>query len=184
LIAVLIQIDKLKRLPRQIVINEQATDFPVLRELVERGDVVFSEAIAGTLEATWAGDVIEVAGVLATRVTSPCRRCLMPVANQLEIQVMLCYAGKDAGEEAPVVEELELQSEELGLIPFPGPEIDLRADLDQEIIMALPQQPLCQESCQGLCPVCGCNLNQSRCDCEPPVFHAGLAALKNFKTKQ
>jgi hypothetical protein len=29
--------------------------------------------------------------------------------------------------------------------------------------------------------VCGGNLNQERCDCNPPVFHGGLAALKNFK---
>jgi len=181
---VLIQIDKLKRRPRQINLNEQATDFPVLRELIEQGTVAFNEAISGTLEVTWAGDVIEVAGLLTTQVTSPCSRCLMPVVGQLEIQVILCYAGKEDSEEAAPGEDIEIQSEELGLIPFSGPEIDLRPDLDQEIIMALPQQPLCQETCKGLCPLCGCNLNQVSCDCEPPVFHAGLGALKNFKVKQ
>ena len=180
----LIQIDKLKRRPRQIVVDEQATDFPILRQLVEDGNVAFNDVIHGTLEATWAGDIIEVAGVLSTRVTSPCSRCLMPVFTQLEIQTMLCYAGKEDTEEIPAVEEIELQTEELGLIPFSGPEIDIRSDLEQEIIMALPQQPLCQETCQGLCPVCGCNLNQNRCHCEPPVFHAGLAALKSFKVKK
>ncbi len=180
----LIQIDKLKRQPRQIIVDEQATDFPVLRELIAQGTVAFDEMVNGTLEAVWAGDIIEVAGQLSTHVTSPCSRCLMPVTSPLEIQVMLCYAGKDDSEEVSDVEEIEIQGEELGLIPFSGPEIDLRPDLDQEIIMALPQQPLCRVSCQGLCPVCGCNLNQSRCDCEPPVFHAGLAALKNFKAKQ
>jgi len=181
---VLIQIDKLKRRPRQIVLNEQAADFPILRQLIEDGNLAFNDVIHGTLQATWAGDIIEVAGSLTTRVTCPCSRCLMPVVAQLEIQAMLCYAGKEDTEELPVDEEVELQSEDLGLIPFSGPEIDLRPDLEQEIIMALPQQPLCQETCQGLCPVCGCNLNQNSCDCEPPVFHAGLAALKSFKVKQ
>ncbi len=179
----LIQIDKLKRRPRQINVAEQATSFPALRDLVGQGTVTFNEPINGTLEATWAGDVIKVAGLLTTSATSPCSRCLVPVFEQLEVQVTLCYSSRDDGEDAPVVEELEIEHDELGLIPFTGSEIDLRPDLDQEIIMALPQQPLCQESCQGLCPVRGCNLNQGRCDCEPPVFHAGLATLKSFKVK-
>ena len=179
----LIQIDKLKRRPRQIVIDEQATDFPILRGLVECEAIIFNDAIQGTCEATWAGDVIVVTGQLATTVTSPCCRCLAPVISQVHIPVNLSYAGK-GDEDAPVVEDLEIQSEEIGLIPFSGPEIDLRPDLEQEIIMALPQQLLCREACQGLCPVCGCNLNQDSCDCEPPVFHAGLAALKSFKIKR
>jgi len=180
---VLIQIDKLKRRPRQIVIDEQSTDFPVLHELVQQGTVVFNDKIHGVLKAAWAGDVIEVTGHLTTRVTSPCGRCLMPVIDPLNIPVTLCYAGLGDDGELDVKEEVELESQELGLILFSGPELDLRPDLEQEIIMALPQQPLCKESCMGLCPVCGCNLNQENCNCSPPVFHAGLAALKHFKVK-
>ncbi len=179
----LIQIDKLKRRPRQINIAELATNFPALRDLVEQGTVAFNKPINGTLEAIWAGDVIEVSGLLTTVVTSPCSRCLIPVLDQLEVQVTLCYSSREDDDEVPVVEELEIEQSELGLIPLSGSEIDLRPDLAQEIVMALSQQPLCQESCQGLCPVRGCNLNQDRCDCEPPVFHAGLAALKSFKVK-
>jgi uncharacterized protein len=178
---VLIQIDKLKRSSRQIAIEEQATDFPLLTELVEQGTVAFNETISGSLTAVRAGDVIEVAGRLKTTVTSPCSRCLVPVTDQLELSVVLCYADDDDDKEVGVPEELEIQTEDLGLIPYSGDEIDFRPDLEQEIIMAIPQQPLCQETCQGLCPVCGRNLNQGSCDCVPPVFHAGLAALKNFK---
>ena len=178
----LIQIDKLKRQPRQIRIDEPAADFPVIKELTEQGDLVFNDKIVGHCEAFWAGDVIEVTGHLTTKVTSPCSRCLAPIVSSLEIPVSLSYSGRD--DEAHVVEELELQSEELGLIPLSGPEIDLRPDLEQEVIMALPQHALCQETCLGLCPVCGCNLNRETCACEPPVFHAGLAALKSFKVKQ
>ena len=179
----LIQIDKLKRRPRQIIIEERATDFQVLRELVDQDTVAFNELIHGSLEAAWAGDVIEVNGRLSTSVTLPCSRCLVPVTEPLDIPVLLCYAGLDADGEPSAIEEIELKREELGLISFVGPEIDLRPDLEQEIIMALPQRPLCKETCQGLCPVCGCNLNQGRCGCDIPIFHSGLAALKNFKAK-
>jgi len=178
---VLIQIDKLKRRPRQIVIDEQVNDFPVLRDLTAQNTVIFNDSIRGSLEATWAGDIIEVKGHLVTTVTMPCSRCLIPVAESLDIPVLLCYAESDAEGGGPAVAEVELRREELGLVHFTGPEIDMRPDLEQEIIMALPQRPLCHETCQGLCPVCGCNLNQDRCDCDLPVFHAGLAALKKFK---
>jgi len=179
---VLIQIDKLKRRPRRIEIDEQASGFTFLCELIDRGTVVFKDTIHGTLTATWAGEIIEVAGNLLTTVTSSCGRCLKPVINHLEIQALFCYSDL-ANDEANVVEDLEIQREELGLISYSGMEIDLRPDIEQEIIMALPQQPLCGDSCKGLCPVCGVNLNQRQCTCEPPVFHAGLAALKNFRVE-
>ncbi len=180
----LIKIDKLKRRSRQIIVDVQATDSPALQDLTATGVVAFNEAIVGTLEATRAEQGIEVSGLLTTTITSACSRCLLPVIGPLEIPVALCYADRDSIEETPLVEEIEIQSEDLGLIPFTGTEIDLQPDLAQEIIMALPQQPLCQKTCLGLCPVCGSNLNLNRCDCEPPIFHDGLATLKKFKVKQ
>ena len=177
----LIQIDKLKRRPRQINIDEQAADFPVLQDIVDSGSHFFNDRIRGALQATWAGEVIEVEGRLNTTVTSPCCRCLAPVTERLDIPVQLCYAALNDQGELAVPEDIELTHDELGLITFSGPEIDLRPDLEQEVIMALPQQAVCQETCRGLCPECGCNLNQEQCQCAPPVFHAGLAALKNFK---
>ncbi len=177
----LIQIDKLKRQPRQIVVDEKVAAFEALGEITEEGTVVFNETIHGALQAARTGDIIEVTGHLITSVTSPCGRCLSPVVSPLDVPVKLCYVNVEVGKEVPDVEEVELKSEELGLIPFTLPEIDLRPDLAQEIIMSLPLQPLCKETCKGLCPVCGNNFNQDSCDCEQPIFHAGLAVLKNIK---
>lgn len=176
----LIQTDKLKRRPRQIDIEEPARGFVVLHELIEQGVVAFNAPIRGSLTAVWAGQIIEVTGQLTTSVTIPCGRCLTPVSSDLRIDVQLCYRGRH-GEEEPLPDEQEVKTEELGLIAFSGTDIDLRPDIDQEIIMALPPQVVCGSDCQGLCPVCGSNRNLEPCTCEPPVFHAGLAALKNFK---
>jgi len=179
---VLLQIDKLKRRPRRIEIDAPAADFPVLRELIELGTVAFEEPIHGTLTATWAGNIIEVSGNLETRVTSSCARCLKPITSHLDIEPLLCYSEL-TGDEEIVADEVELEGDELGLIRFSGTEIDLQPDIEQEVVMALPQQLLCQERCKGLCPLCGIDLNHGQCRCEPPVFHAGLAALKNFRVE-
>jgi uncharacterized protein len=177
---VLIQIDELKGRARQIEIDEQASAFEVLHELIDQGALEFTAPVRGTLSAAWAGNIIEVTGQLETTVVLPCGRCLMPVTSHLEIDILICYSAL-ADDDAAVAEESEIRSEELGLITFTGTEIDLRPDIEQEIIMALPQQLVCAEDCRGLCPNCGIDLNQGQCQCERPVFHAGLEALKNFR---
>jgi uncharacterized protein len=177
---VLIQIDKLKRRPRQIDVAEEATGFPVLSELVAAESVTFNEPIRGSLEAIWVGDFIKVTGKMMTQVSTPCCRCLAPVSTRLEVPVLLTYSNHEEGETLSD-DDLELQADDLGLITFSGDELDLQPDVEQEIVMALPQHPLCKDSCLGLCHSCGCNLNQSRCNCAAPILHPGLAALKNFK---
>ncbi len=177
----LIQVDKLKRRPRRIDIDAPAEDFKVLQELIDQDTVNFTSAIIGHLVASWAGDIIEVSGHLSTHVSLPCGRCLRPVSRSLDCEILLCYSDSERHDQLPSEDDVELQEDELGIITYSGTEIDLRSDIEQEIVMALPRKLLCDEGCQGLCPQCGTNRNEGDCDCEPPVFHAGLAALKEFK---
>ncbi len=48
-------------------------------------------------------------------------------------------------------------------------QIDLLPALREHLILATPQQPLCQEGCAGLCQACGANLNEGACGCCSPV---------------
>ena len=45
--------------------------------------------------------------------------------------------------------------------------IDLDPDIREEIILDYPLKPLCKADCLGLCPKCGKNLNEIKCDCAP-----------------
>lgn len=129
-----------------------------------------------------AGDIIEVFGRISTSLSMTCSRCLTKVPCDLNIDIQLCYS-ETKEELLDQHGELELQKDQMGLISYSGKEIDMRPDIEQEIIMALPQHVLCQDDCRGLCPVCGTDLNSSKCNCEPPAFHEGLAALKGFKVE-
>ena len=180
-----IRLDKLKARPQQVAIDEPVAAFPVLSEVAEREGFEFVEPITGSCLATWVGDVVEVTGHLQSRVKTPCGRCLEEVEQELQVDVLLCYVPegrKDRGDSA--MNEVELDEDDLGLIIVHGDEIELRTDLDQELVMALPGQVLCDEGCDGLCPVCGVNRNDSVCRCEVPQFHSNLAALKNFKAEK
>ncbi|NMA46374.1 MAG: DUF177 domain-containing protein [Lentisphaerae bacterium] len=46
-----------------------------------------------------------------------------------------------------------------------GQVLDLTTDIREDILIAFPQSYHCSESCQGLCPSCGQNLNQGPCRC-------------------
>jgi uncharacterized protein len=175
-----IRIETLKNRPCKLKVEKPLEAFPVLHELAGQGELAVHGTIRAELVAMQVNDLVEVEGSLSCTVVLSCSRCLQPVAQQFEIPVALTFTRVPAGttEEG---DELELSEDTIGLIPFEGETIDLRVSLEQELLMALPQHPLCAADCAGLCPVCGADLNRQRCACIPPVFHGGLAALKGFK---
>jgi uncharacterized protein len=83
--------------------------------------------------------------------------------------------------EAPSEEETELGSEEMELNFFEGGEIHLSEIACEQIFLEIPYQPLCQEGCKGLCPVCGKNLNFSVCECVKEELTSSFSALKKLK---
>ena len=44
-----------------------------------------------------------------------------------------------------------------------------KLDMDElaltDCLLQLPSKMLCKEDCKGLCPVCGTDLNENKCDC-------------------
>lgn len=59
-------------------------------------------------------------------------------------------------------------------------EIDLSGDIRETVLMEVPYKAVCTEKCQGLCPQCGRNRNQSECRCAVPVADVRLEKLKQF----
>ena len=43
--------------------------------------------------------------------------------------------------------------------------IDMNETAISDLLLMLPTKILCQEDCKGLCFICGCDLNESACDC-------------------
>jgi len=47
--------------------------------------------------------------------------------------------------------------------------INLTPDVREDILLALPMVAVCSDTCQGLCRVCGANLNHEKCKCKRPA---------------
>jgi uncharacterized protein len=131
------------------------------------------------LEATVAKDKakVRIVGHASTTLEFACSRCLdgfeMPVDARFDLLYLPAVESHDA-------EEIEVREEDINTAFYKEGVIDLAELLHEQLYLMLPMKPLCRESCQGLCPVCGINRNVTTCSCETrwedPRF-AGLKAL-------
>ena len=51
----------------------------------------------------------------------------------------------------------------------------------EQIILMMPLKPLCDETCKGLCPRCGANLNREACTCSTDTVNSPFAVLAKLK---
>ena len=122
-------------------------------------------------------------GVLAsaspeTSLELECRRCLEPFSGPVQLEIEEEFHPSvdigtgarlpvaDAEEDATVIDEHHV--------------LDLTEVVRQAIFLALPMSPLCQQDCAGLCPLCGQNLNEGRCQCATDAVDPRLEVLKQL----
>lgn len=58
--------------------------------------------------------------------------------------------------------------------------VDLSGPATDEMALAMPAAPLCRQSCKGLCPICGTDLNSEPCDGHGDDSESPFAALKDL----
>ena len=59
--------------------------------------------------------------------------------------------------------------------------LELGDVLTEQLQLQVPFQPLCKETCQGICTQCGADLNAGRCACAKIAKQTPFAVLKNLK---
>jgi len=177
-----IRTDQIKEDGLTLEFEEKADVFPVLAEIITRGECQFVAPIKTALRAIRIGDMIEVTGRIDTQIRLPCGRCLEEYEIPLKSRVDLTYVQRipDAPEDEPL-EEIELKAADMGLTHFQGENIDLRDGIQEQVILAIPIKALCRENCKGLCASCGHDLNEGDCGCGRQPTNDKFAVLKNLK---
>jgi uncharacterized protein len=59
--------------------------------------------------------------------------------------------------------------------------LDLTEAVRQYILMGIPIKALCKKDCSGLCPTCGKNLNEGKCDCPEDDTDSRWSKLAELK---
>lgn len=160
-------------------------------------DERFEGPLTINLELVQQEGPITVTGTLEGTAIRQCVRCLTDYSDPLLVSLYAEFVrqpdetvkpaavqGRKGSKRAlqPVepVEELEEEDE---LYLYQGDRLDLVPMVREQVILAAPMQPLCGEDCLGLCPQCGQNLNERRCDCPPAPEPSPFRVLRGRQSK-
>jgi uncharacterized protein len=176
-----VHVDQIKDKGLLLEFEEKPELFPVLADMIMKNECEFLTPIKARLRAIRIGDIVEVEGTVETSVRLSCGRCLKKFETILESSFTLTYTSAlpdiADGSEEP---EIELSARDIGLIYFPGEEIDFQEAIQEQVVLAFPLRPLCRETCKGLCPKCGADLNKGDCGCNQTSLNSKFAVLKNL----
>lgn len=90
----------------------------------------------------------------------PCARCLKPAKSPCDYDYH---------------ESVDVSPDE--------PEFDLIPCVEECLFINEPFRVLCKLDCKGLCPHCGCDLNETQCDCEEKFKEADVIDPRMAKLK-
>ena len=127
------------------------------------------------------GDAFAVSGRAKTTIGLECSRCVEPFTVPVDAAFDLRYVPQteNAGDG-----EREIAEDDLATAFYREGLLDVVDLLREQFQLALPMKPLCVESCRGLCPQCGANLNRTTCGCTPAWEDPRLASLKGLLIRQ
>jgi uncharacterized protein len=158
----------------------------------ERDGKWFRENLPGTTPADFEPDRIDInctarrmkvnvfiEGTVATAVDMSCCRCLEMIRLPIRSSFQYTFTPPPPRSQ----DEVELNAADFDFAYYEGDIIDLDMVIFEQIMLQIPIKPLCAESCRGLCPHCGVNLNTTRCDCRGEILDERLAVLTQFKTQ-
>lgn len=167
-------------------ISEEGLNFEVLEPKehfdIDSSDCVLTEdvKVQGQLEKN--GKEILCKGSLKTGLSVTCTRCLSDFNFEVKSPLRVHFIPRV--ENNNLAHEIELTELDVEQEFYEEGQIDLSSPVRDLILLSLPQIVLCQQDCAGLCPDCGTNLNQNKCDCKiDGSFDPRLAVLQQLKDK-
>jgi len=124
------------------------------------------------------GNEVELQGKLRTKAAISCGRCLKLVELAIDVDFAERFTPAVSWKNE---EQHELSRDDLNLAAFDGQGIELDDLVREEIVLALPAQVLCDETCKGLCSQCGADLNANPCDCGTTRIDSRWEKLKTLQ---
>ncbi len=130
------------------------------------------------------GDLVRVRGEAHASLSVPCDRCLESFLY--EVCGSFSFLVQRMPQGVPVPEDSETESEEdenLYFVEHDANTFDIGKYVHDAILLALPLKLLCREDCQGLCVLCGSNLNEGECGCRSADTDSRWQGLKKLSEK-
>ncbi|ATW50807.1 YceD family protein [Streptomyces xantholiticus] len=101
-----------------------------------------------------------VTGTARAGAEGECVRCLEPLRHEVAADFQELFTYPDADDRGRTAEPVDDEEDEDRLFLEDGM-FDLESVLRDAVVLALPMQPVCRETCAGLCPECGIRLDEN-----------------------
>ncbi len=142
---------------------------------IQDPDLRFADPIRTRMTIQKLGESLSAGGDTTFRLRLDCARCLEPFDLRLTSQFRFIFQkGRPTSMEGDEDETLIWLDDKKG-------KIDLGEEVKDYILLEIPINSVCKESCAGLCPSCGENLNIKQCACEPETIDPRWEALRALK---
>lgn len=115
-----------------------------------------------------------ISGEVELELAIPCGRCLEDVPTTIHFEI-----DKKLAIEADTLVDDEMEENDY-LIGF---NLDVDKLVYAEILVNWPMKVLCKDDCEGICKVCGMNLNKGACDCQRTELDPRMAAIQDIFNK-
>ncbi|MDD5758152.1 MAG: DUF177 domain-containing protein [Desulfobulbaceae bacterium] len=112
-----------------------------------------------------------------------CDSCLEPYSEEQDLFFTIEFDYLAANDPYWLAEEHQCPQAEMDVEVLSEPEIDVYSILAQQVILSIPAKRRCSESCRGLCPSCGKNLNNESCLCRNREANSPFQVLAQLKVK-
>ncbi|MCX8084873.1 MAG: DUF177 domain-containing protein [Calditerrivibrio sp.] len=133
----------------------------------------FIKSFDGKLYPIKKGYVLD--GDLELVISDVCDRCLKKFDESFLEHITVELVREDT---VNLSSEEELDEDDLGFYHIKEDHVDIHEILFQESILLRPMKRLCVDECKGICPKCGRNLNEEKCECNAEVDERWKALTK------
>ncbi|MBI2358229.1 MAG: DUF177 domain-containing protein [Deltaproteobacteria bacterium] len=170
----IILVDQITESPKKVRFAESMEELNRVTELAR--DYRFPDSVDVDLIFYRSGSEIVFEGRFGGRLQGNCGRCLKSYFFALEKRFSFVLTPEPFSGRSK-----ELNRDELGLSFYSGQEINLFPFIQEQVLLALPTRPLCEEGCRGLCAGCGADLNREPCRCAALPGDPRMALFRNLK---
>lgn len=121
-----------------------------------------------------------LSGALQASATAKCDRCGKKVTLTIDKDFRYTL---HIGEESEGDAEHQCSDEDCETLHLDEAAIESDAIITEQLLLAIPLQRLCDETCKGLCRECGIDLNEKKCKCGESNSNSPFAILKKLQQK-
>lgn len=129
-------------------------------------DAIVGDEVSVRFQLESMSNGISVRGVARAAWSGVCRRCATPLTRSMVVEIEELY-------------QRDLQDPDA--YPITNDQIDLVPMIREHVLLSVPLAPLCRPDCPGLCPLCGIDRAESRCECSESPIDPRWAVLDSLR---